>query len=82
MEETMTAQSTIDTPKVCIAVYDSAQDAEQYRLDLLNTGVRFAWSDDTKCEVAGGYGLWVRQEDARGAYMRLKAISRTKGSSL
>ena len=66
--------NSIDAPKVCIAVYDSAQDAEKHRLALLDTGVRLAWSDDAKCDVAGGYGLWVRQEDARGAYMRLRNI--------
>jgi len=68
--------TTIDSVKCCIAVYDSAQDAEKHRLHLLDTGVRFAWSDDTKCDVIDGFGLWVRQEDARGAYVRLKGLSK------
>ena len=60
--------------KTCIAVYDSAQLAEEKRMALLDAGVRLAWADDFKTEIAGGYCLYVRPEDARGAYVRLKRL--------
>jgi hypothetical protein len=67
----------LNSTRTCIKVYDTAELADSARLALLNNGVRFAWSDDTRNEIADGFGVWVQECDARGAYVRLKALQQT-----
>ena len=64
----------LNSTRTCIKVYQTAKDAAAARIALLNAGVPFVWSDDTRCEIADGFGLWVQQCDARGAYVRLNRI--------
>lgn len=65
----------LNSTRICIKVYSSASEAESARIALLNTGVRFAWADDTRNDIADGFCLWVQKCDARGAYVRLKRLS-------
>ena len=67
----------LNSTRTCVKVYSTAKEAEQARMALLNSGVRLAWSDDTRNDLADGYGVWVQQCDARGAYVRLKALQAT-----
>ena len=64
----------LNSQRYCIVVKDSAESANRARIALLKSGVPFAWSDDTRNELANGYGVWVQECDARGAYARLQTI--------
>lgn len=64
----------LNSTRTCIRVFDTQKQAELARTALLNAGVPFAWSDDTRNDLTEGYGVWVQECDTRGAYIRLKAL--------
>ena len=70
----------LNSTRRCIEVCSTAAEAERARLQLLDLGVRLAWADSEKCELADGYGVWVQECDARGAYARLNASTNLDGS--
>jgi hypothetical protein len=64
----------LNSIRACIKVYSTAKEAESARTALLNAGVRFVWADDTRNDFVEGFCLRVQECDARGAYVRLKAV--------
>jgi hypothetical protein len=64
----------LNTQRTCVKVYDDAKQAESARMHLLSTGVKLAWADDTRDDFIQGFGVYVQECDARGAYARLKLI--------